>query len=86
MIRNWPFSLPRLVAGVGLVPFTPRRPRSAQRRPGEYVNKGSRPDSAGHAHLAQLPNLEGKWYVAGPFDNSDRAGSTSPIHRKRRSI
>jgi hypothetical protein len=42
---------------------------------GEYVNKGNRSDSAG-ATLAtyKLPNLDGKWYYAGPFDNTERAG------------
>ena len=41
----------------------------------EYVNKGNRADSV-RATLAShgLPNLEGKWYYAGPFDNTDRAG------------
>ncbi|MBA4191394.1 MAG: hypothetical protein C0467_25725 [Planctomycetaceae bacterium] len=38
---------------------------------GEYVNKGSRAETI-RATLAShgLPNLEGKWYYAGPFDNN----------------
>ena len=43
--------------------------------PNEYINKGNRADSV-RATLAShgLPNLEGKWYYAGPFDNTERAG------------
>jgi hypothetical protein len=51
-------------------------PTSAQPKvEGEYVNKGNRPDSA-RATLAsfKLPDLGGKWYYAGPFDNTDKAG------------
>jgi hypothetical protein len=42
---------------------------------GEFVNKGNRPASAA-ATLAShgLPNLDGKWFLAGPFDNTERAG------------
>lgn len=42
---------------------------------GEYVKKGSRVDTI-RATLASFgkPNLEGKWYYAGPFDNTDGAG------------
>ncbi|HEX4613950.1 MAG TPA: hypothetical protein VH092_37560 [Urbifossiella sp.] len=42
---------------------------------GEYVKKASRADTV-RATLAshKLPSLEGKWYYAGPFDNTDRAG------------
>jgi hypothetical protein len=63
-----------LAAVVALVPFATS---SAQPKDtaGEYVNKGTRPDSA-RATLAshKLPNLEGKWYYAGPFDNTENAG------------
>ncbi|MBN9121943.1 MAG: hypothetical protein J0I06_22845 [Planctomycetes bacterium] len=62
-----------LAAAVALAPLASRaQPKDA---PGEFVNKGNRPDSA-RATLAshKLPNLEGKWYYAGPFDNADKAG------------
>lgn len=41
----------------------------------EYIKKGTRVETI-RATLAanKLPNLEGKWYFAGPFDNSDRNG------------
>ena len=66
-----------LAIGVALVPsssFTPAA-QPPKDTPGEYVNKGNRPDSA-RATLKShnLPNLEGKWYYAGPFDNTDKAG------------
>jgi hypothetical protein len=65
-----------LAAAVALLPLTPV-PSSAQPKgaAGEYVAKGNRADSA-RATLAsfRLPNLDGKWYYAGPFDNTDRAG------------
>ncbi len=42
---------------------------------GDYVKKASRADTA-VATLAshKLPNLSGKWYFVGPFDNADKAG------------
>jgi hypothetical protein len=42
---------------------------------GKYVKKGNRADSI-RATLASfgVPNLEGKWYYAGPFDNAGDAG------------
>jgi hypothetical protein len=42
---------------------------------GEYVKKGNRADTV-RATLAShgLPNLEGKWYFAGPFPNEDKTG------------
>lgn len=42
---------------------------------GDYVKKASRADTA-VATLAshKLPNLGGKWYFVGPFDNTDRSG------------
>jgi hypothetical protein len=41
----------------------------------EYVDKGNRADTV-RATLAShgLPNLEGKWYYIGPFDNTERSG------------
>src|SRR5437762_1981245 len=47
----------------------------AQSPPGEYVKKDTRAETV-RATLASfgLPNLEGKWYSVGPFDNSDRQG------------
>jgi hypothetical protein len=62
-----------LAAAVALVPLTSRaQPKSTT---GEYVNKGNRADSA-RATLGSfgLPDLQGKWYYAGPFDNTERAG------------
>jgi hypothetical protein len=43
--------------------------------PGEYVKKATRSETA-RATLASfgLPTLDGKWYYAGPFDNTGRAG------------
>ena len=42
---------------------------------GEYVKKANRADTV-RATLEShgLPNLEGKWYFAGPFPNEDKAG------------
>ena len=57
-------------------PRAPGRARAARGTPpNEYINKGNRADSV-RATLAShgLPNLEGKWYFAGPFDNTDQAG------------
>jgi hypothetical protein len=62
-----------LAAVVALLPLTSgAQPKGAA---GQYVKKGNRPDTA-RATLAsfKLPNLDGKWYYAGPFDNTDRAG------------
>ena len=60
------------LAAVVAVPLSRARPADP---PGEYVNKGNRADSV-RATLATyaLPTLEGKWYYAGPFDNTDKAG------------
>ena len=46
----------------------------AQPKP-DYVKKATRAETA-QATLASfgLPNLSGKWYFAGPFDNPDRKG------------
>ncbi len=54
---------------VAIVGAQPKEP------PAEFVNKGNRPDSA-RATLAafKLPDLGGKWYFAGPFDNTERVG------------
>lgn len=51
------------------------QPKKEKEPAGEYVNKGNRNDSI-RATLAShgLPNLEGKWYHAGPFDNADKSG------------
>ncbi len=42
---------------------------------GEYVKKSTRVETI-RATLAShgLPNLDGKWYYAGPFDNTDNVG------------
>jgi hypothetical protein len=73
MIRICAALTTALAAVTALVPLTSyAQPKVT---PGEYVNKGNRPDSA-RATLAsfKLPNLDGKWYYAGPFDNADRGG------------
>src|SRR4051794_6536647 len=42
---------------------------------GEYVKKSTRAETVVATLAAHgLPNLAGKWYFAGPFDNSDRTG------------
>ena len=53
----------------------PPRPVTAPTLEGEYVNKSNRADTI-RATLAayRLPNLEGKWYYAGPFDNTAGVG------------
>jgi hypothetical protein len=62
-----------LAVGVSLVPSGAQPPKDAP--VGEYVNKGSRAASASATlESHKLPTLEGKWYFAGPFDNTDRAG------------
>jgi hypothetical protein len=57
----------------GLIVVLAIAPAAAQPPQGEYVKKATRADTV-RATLAShgLPNLEGKWYYAGPFDNSDR--------------
>jgi hypothetical protein len=52
------------------VTFLPAQPPK-----GEYVKKNTRAATV-QATLAAngLPNLSGKWYFAGPFDNTDRQG------------
>lgn len=70
MIRNCAVLVTAVVAVVALTFAQP--PKDT---PGEYVNKGNRPDSArATLNSHKLPNLDGKWYFAGPFDNTDRAG------------
>jgi hypothetical protein len=56
-----------LLLCVALVPAQPPK--------GEYVKKATRSETV-KATLAShgLPNLAGKWYFAGPFDNTDRKG------------
>ena len=64
--------MPRL-APLGIVvltcTFSPAQPKP------DYVKKATRAETA-KATLASfdLPNLSGKWYFAGPFDNPDRKG------------
>lgn len=62
-----------LAAAVSLVGA--RQPKPADPPKGEYVNKGNRNDSV-RATMAShgLPSLDGKWYHAGPFDNTDGNG------------
>jgi hypothetical protein len=64
--------MPRLAALALLLAVAPA---SARQPKGEYVKKGTRAETV-RATLAAhgLPTLEGKWYFAGPFDNTDRAG------------
>ncbi|HEY1186333.1 MAG TPA: hypothetical protein VGE74_01690 [Gemmata sp.] len=74
----YPLLTAALAAGAALVPTAPAlvaQPAKQKAPEGEYVNKGNRADSA-RATLKShgLPNLEGAWYSAGPFDNTDKAG------------
>ncbi|MBA4066623.1 MAG: hypothetical protein C0501_23545 [Isosphaera sp.] len=69
--------LPRIALAVALaaaVPLVAQQPKQPALK-GEYVNKGNRNDSI-RATLASfgLPNLEGTWHHAGPFDNAGKAG------------
>ena len=77
-------ALAALVAVVALAPAdspaidpapAPRPTGRAEAAAAEYVKKDSRADTI-RATLAShgLPNLEGKWYYAGPFDNTEGAG------------
>ncbi|QJW95552.1 DUF7133 domain-containing protein [Frigoriglobus tundricola] len=63
-----------LAAAVALAPLAPTgaQPKDA---PAGYVKKGTRAETA-RATLAalKLPDLGGKWYYAGPFDNTENAG------------
>lgn len=61
------------VAALSLAVVAAQPPKDAPK--GEYVKKATRAETVA-ATLAshQLPNLGGKWYYAGPFDNTDRAG------------
>ena len=67
--------LARLSPLVALVALAPLAAQPAKDPPGEYVKKGTRADTV-RATLAShgLPNLEGKWHYAGPFDNAEGAG------------
>ena len=51
------------------------QPPKTQPAKGEYVKKDTRPETV-RATLRShgLPNLDGKWYYAGPFDNTGKAG------------
>lgn len=66
-----------LAAGLAVVPPAPLTGAQQKEKPpeGEYVNKGNRADSA-RATLKShgLPDLEGRWHYAGPFDNTNKAG------------
>ncbi len=61
-----------LIAAIGLTGADKPQTKLAGPVTAEYVNKGTRADSV-RATLAthSLPNLEGKWYYVGPFDNND---------------
>jgi hypothetical protein len=65
----------RLPAFLALVVIAPLAAQPTKAPEPEYVKKSSRADTI-RATLAShgLPNLEGKWYHAGPFDNTDNAG------------
>ena len=66
------FTLPAftLFATLTLLPAQPK-----DELKGEYVKKATRTETV-KATLAShgLPNLGGKWYFAGPFDNTERKG------------
>ncbi len=51
---------------------------------GQYVKKSSRVETI-CATLASygLPNLQGKWYYVGPFDNTDNVGFDTPYPPER---
>ena len=66
------FALP--VAGL-VVSFALLTAQPKDEPKGEYIKKATRTETV-RATLAShgLPNLAGKWYFAGPFDNTDRKG------------
>src|SRR6185312_2825846 len=66
-------SLMRLAAVLSLLVSLSLLP--AQQPKGQYVKKSTRTETV-TATLAShgLPNLAGKWYYAGPFDNTERKG------------
>jgi hypothetical protein len=78
-------SVAALVAAVLLSPLTAQPPKASDpaakpdsNKPAlarQYVKKGNRAESI-RATLAAfgLPNLEGKWYYIGPFDNTEKVG------------
>jgi hypothetical protein len=65
--------LPVLLLCLGTFALTLARQKAAVE--GEYVKKPTRSETI-RATLAShgLPNLEGKWYYAGPFDNTGGSG------------
>lgn len=68
------FAAAALAAAVALMPFAPTTAQPKEES-GGFVNKGNRPASAAATLAAlKLPNLEGKWYYAGPFDNTNKEG------------
>src|SRR4051812_13675206 len=58
-------------AALALTVVVAQPPKDAPK--GEYVKKATRSETV-RATLEShnLPNLHGKWYAAGPFDNSER--------------
>jgi hypothetical protein len=72
ILRLAAFSL--FAAVVAFASVAAQQPKPAQAA-GEYVKKTNRADTI-RATLAShgLPNLEGKWYYVGPFDNTEMAG------------
>jgi len=71
LARTAALGLLAVIASFALLPAQP--PKAAPK--GEYVKKATRAETVA-ATLAShgLPGLGGKWYYAGPFDNTDRAG------------
>ena len=61
-----------MIVVCGALSLLPAQPAELK---GDYVKKNTRSETV-RATLASfsLPNLDGKWYYAGPFDNTDRAG------------
>jgi hypothetical protein len=68
-----------LPVALALTPVAAQPPAGPRAKPSspakEYVSKGNRADTV-RATLTSfgLPNLEGKWYFIGPFDNQGGAG------------
>jgi len=67
--------LAALVFAAPILALAHAQPKVEPKPEGIYVKKANRVETA-KATLAAfgLPNLDGKWYFAGPFDNPDRAG------------
>ena len=59
-----------LLAGVVVAQIPGKPPKN-----GNYTKKGTRTETAvATLESFGLPTLEGEWYFAGPFDNTDKAG------------